>query len=44
MIPDNSIIQEETSYKEGFKYDYGYTIFLSCSNEDGLMDTYLTGI
>jgi hypothetical protein len=31
-------------YKDAYKYDYGYSIILSFSGEDGLMDTYLNGI
>jgi len=44
VIQESGISQEETLYSEGFKYDYGYTISLNYPNEDGLMDTYLTGI
>jgi hypothetical protein len=29
--------------KDGYKYDYGYTIVLNYPNEDGMMDTYLNG-
>jgi hypothetical protein len=42
IILESTINQEDT-YKEGFKYDYGYSIVLNNHNEDGLMDTYLTG-
>ena len=44
VIQESPINQEETSYNEGFKYDFGYSISLNYQNEDGLMDTYLTGI
>ncbi len=44
VIQESPINQEETSYNEGFKYDFGYSISLNYANEDGLMDTYLTGI
>ncbi len=29
--------------KDGYKYEFGYTIVLNYSNEDGMMDTYLNG-
>ncbi len=44
VIQEHTINQVETSYSEGFKFDYGYSISLNYPNEDGLMDTYLTGI
>lgn len=41
-----SINEPETTsngFKEGFKYDHGYSLSLTYLNEDGLMDTYLNG-
>lgn len=29
--------------KEGTKFDYGYNIILNNPNEDGMMETYLSG-
>lgn len=42
-IQESTINHDDTTYKEGYKYDYDYTILLNYPNEDGLMDTYLTG-